>query len=148
MQPSILWYLFDFRHVCIERQSVTWQHQLQPSIFFYGTIIISRQHLSWTKYISKAMCFFTTLTVAIHYRSIVDSKKFEGYFFIWGNQLQPCFFKGAFLFHRTTYSNVYWKSVLFNARKHLQSSHSFMVNVFIWQFHNSNCSCPLWTVIF
>ena len=28
---------------------------------------------------------------------------------------------------------------LLNARKHLQSFHSFMVNVLIWQFHNNNC---------
>ena len=35
-----------------------------------------------------------------------------------------------------------------NARKHLQSSHSFMVNVLIWQFCNSNYSYSLITVIF
>ena len=35
-----------------------------------------------------------------------------------------------------------------NARKHFQNFHSFMVNVLIWQFHNSNCSYSLITVIF
>ena len=35
-----------------------------------------------------------------------------------------------------------------NARKHLQSSHSVMLNVIIWQFHNSNCSYSLIAAIF
>ena len=35
-----------------------------------------------------------------------------------------------------------------NARKHLQSSHSFMLNVLIWKFHNSNCSYLIITAIF
>ena len=35
-----------------------------------------------------------------------------------------------------------------NARKHLQSSHSLMVNVLIWQFHNGDCSYLLCTVNF
>ena len=29
---------------------------------------------------------------------------------------------------------------MLNTQKDLQRSHSFMVNVLIWQFHNSNCS--------
>ena len=35
--------------------------------------------------------------------------------------------------------NFVWKVF----EKHLQASHSFMGNVLIWQFHNSNCSHPL-----
>ena len=38
--------------------------------------------------------------------------------------------------------------IVLNVRKHLQSFNSFMVNVLIWQFHNSNCSYSLITVIF
>ena len=35
-----------------------------------------------------------------------------------------------------------------NAQKDLQRSHSFMVNVLIWQFHNSNCSFLFFWVFF
>ena len=30
LEPTILWYLFDSRHVYVERQFVIWQRQLQP----------------------------------------------------------------------------------------------------------------------
>ena len=53
---------------------------------------------------------------------------------------KPCSFKVAYLFHRTSCSNFFLKSTMLNAQKDLQRSHSFMVNVLIWQFNNSNCS--------
>ena len=44
---------------------------------------------------------------------------------------KPCSFKVAYLFHRTSCSNFFFKSTVLNAQKHLQRSHSFIVNVLI-----------------
>ena len=43
--------------------------------------------------------------------------------FIWVKPLQPCCFKGVYLFHRTSCSNLCLKSIVLNARKHFQLSH-------------------------
>ena len=43
------------------------------------------------------------------------------------------------VFHRTSCSKFCLESTLLNAQKHLQPTRSSMVNVLIWQFHNSNC---------
>ena len=53
---------------------------------------------------------------------------------------KPCSFKVAYLFHRTSYSNIFLKSTVLNAQKHLQRFYSFIVNVLIGQFLNSSCS--------
>ena len=37
-------------------------------------------------------------------------------------------------------ANFFLKSTVLNAQEHLQRSHSFIVNVLIWQFLNSSCS--------
>ena len=58
--------------------------------------------------------------------------------FISGKPLWSCYFKGTYLFHRTSCNNCFLKSTVLNDCKHLQRFHSFMVNVLIWQFHNSN----------
>ena len=47
-------------------------------------------------------------------------ENFKGIVFVWG---RPCSFKGAYLFHRTSFNNFC-----------LHPSHSFMVNVLIWKF--------------
>ena len=44
------------------------------------------------------------------YKSVVESRKFEGY----------CSFKGAYFFHRTSCSNFCSKSTELNTRKHLR----------------------------
>ena len=44
---------------------------------------------------------------------------------------KPCSFKVAYLFHRTSCSNLFLKSTVLNAQKHLQRFHSFIVNVLI-----------------
>ena len=62
----------------------------------------------------------------------------SGLWLIW--ELQPCSFKGVSLFYVTSCSNFCLESTVLHAQKHLQLSHSFMVNVLIWQFSSSNCS--------
>ena len=54
-------------------------------------------------------------------------KKLKGTF-IWGKSLNPCSFKDAYLFHRTSSNNFCLKSPLLNGQKHIQRSHSFMMN--------------------
>ena len=55
-----------------------------PAIhFFYDRVIISREHLKWS--ICQGHCvYFTALAAVIHYnkRSVVDSRKFEGYVYL------------------------------------------------------------------
>ena len=62
--------------------------------------------------------------------------------FIWWKPLWSCSFKGNYLFHKTSCSNICLKSVVLNVRKHLKPCHSFMMNKLIWQFHNSSSSYP------
>ena len=54
----------------------------------YGRVIISREHLKWS--ICQGHCiYFTALAAVIHNnkRSVVDSRKFEGYKFSWWKPL-------------------------------------------------------------
>ena len=96
-----------------------------PAIhFFYDSVIISWEHLK------KSTCqrnyvYFTTLFATIHYykRSVVDSKK----------RWRICLFQenhcGPALLKVSIYSTkLVAISTAFNAQKHLQRSHSFMVN--------------------
>ena len=54
--------------------------------------------------------------------------------FIWGKPLEPCSFKGAYLFHRTSCSNTCLKSAVLNVGKYLQPPHSLLVNMLICNF--------------
>ena len=59
--------------------------------------------------------------------------------FIWGKPLQHCCSKDAYLFHGTSCSNFCLKTTVFeNARKHMRTFNSLMVNVLIWQYYNRN----------
>ena len=90
-----------------------------PAIyFFYGSVIISREHLKQSTY--QGLCvYFTTLVAAVHYnkRSLVDSRKFEGYVY-WKKNIVALLFKGAYLFHRTNCSNFCLRSTALNTRKY------------------------------
>ena len=64
-------------------------------------------------------------------------KNLKGTVFVCGKRLQPCFFQGTYLFHRTKCINFC-----------LQPFHSFIANVLIWQIYNINSSYPLIKIIF
>ena len=76
-----LWYLLDFRHVYILKDSI----YLTTSIaaihpFFYGTNIISWEHLKRSICQGHWVCFTTLITVFQYNKwSVVDSRKFEEY---------------------------------------------------------------------
>ena len=96
-----------------------------PAIhFFYDSVII------WWEHLKKSTCqrncvYFTTLFATIHYykRSVVDSRK----------RWRICLFQenycGPALLKMPIYcTDLVAISTAFNAQKHLQRSHSFMVN--------------------
>ena len=97
------------------------------SHFFYDSVVISREHLKQSTFQGNCV-YFIALLATIHYnkRSVVDSRKIEEYVYL--RKTIACSFKGANLFHRTSYNNASLKSNVLNAQKHLQRSHSFMVN--------------------
>ena len=92
--------------------------------FFYDSVIISREHLK------KPTCQrnsvnFTTLFATIHYykRSVVDSRKSWRICLFQENHCGPALLKVPI------YSaELVAISTPLNAQKHLQGSHSFMVN--------------------
>ena len=47
--------------------------------------------------------------------------------------MESCSFESAYLFHRTSCSNIYLKCTVLNVQKCLQPSHFFMVNLTISQ---------------
>ena len=96
-----------------------------PAIhFFYDSVIISREHLK--KSTCQRNCvYFTTLFATIHYykRSVVDSRKSWRICLFQENHCGPALLKVPI------YSiELVAISTAFNAQKHLQRSHSFMVN--------------------
>ena len=96
-----------------------------PAIhFFYNSVIISWEHLK--KSTCQGNCvYFTTLFATIHCnnQSVVDSRKnWREYLF----QENHC---GPALLEVPIYSTeLVAISTAFNAQKHLQRSHSFLVN--------------------
>ena len=98
-----------------------------PAIhFFCDSVIISRERLKKSK-----LCFFHNTFCSHPLPTITICGWFEKKLkcmFISGKPLWPCSFKGAYLFHRTSCNNFFLKSTVLNAQKHLQRSHSFMVN--------------------
>ena len=106
------------------KKFVSWRHHFQPSIFFYNSFIISQEHLK--KSASQEKCvYFTALFAAIHYNrwSVVDSRK----------SWRVCLFQenhcGPALLKVSIYSTeLVVISTAFNAQKHVQRSHSFMMN--------------------
>ena len=103
-------------------------------LFFYGTVIISWEHLK------RSICqghwvYFTTLIAILQKskRSVVDSRKFEGYCVYLKKAIVAMLCWGVCLFHRTSCSNFCLKSTLLNTRKHLQPFYSVMVNIFFFK---------------
>ena len=102
--------------------------------FFCNSVIISQEHLK--RFICQGHCvYFATLVATIH---IITSglwlirKKMNMFF--WGKLLYSCSFKGAYLFYRTSCSNICLKSAVLNARKYVQPPHCLFVNVLICNF--------------
>ena len=96
-----------------------------PAIhFFYDSVIISREHLK--KSTCQRNCvYFTTLFATIYYckRCMVDSRKSWRICLFQGNHCGPALLKVPI--YSTELVAI---STPFNAQKHLQRSHSFMVN--------------------
>ena len=96
-----------------------------PAIhFFYDSVIISREHLK--KSTCQRNCvYFTTLFATIHYykRSVVDSRKSWRICLFQENHCGPALLKVPI--YSTELVAI---STAFNAQKHLQRSHPFMVN--------------------
>ena len=95
-----------------------------PAIhFFYDSVVISREHLK--KSTCQRNCvYFTTLFATIHYmRSVVDSRKSWRICLFQENHCGPALLKVPI--YSTELVAI---STAFNAQKHLQRSHSFMVN--------------------
>ena len=124
--------MFLLNEVCYLKTSIAVIH------FFYGSVIILRQHLK------RSICqghyvYFITLVATIHVVAsglwlIKEHLNDMPYMFIWGKLLQPCSFKGACLFHRTSCTNICLKTTVLNALKYLQPPHSLLVNVLICNF--------------
>ena len=99
-------------------------------------VIISPEHLNWS-IMSKALCSQHLLQTSIVVSSLwLIRENLKGTLFIWGKPLQPWSFKGAYLFHRTKCNNFC-----------LYPPDCFMVNVLIWQVHNSNWSYSLLSIV-
>ena len=104
-----------------------------------GAAIISRDHLKWS--LCQGYCVYSPKLIApINYikwtcllQEILKVLNFKGIVFFGGKQLQSFFFKSVRLFHRTSCSNFCLKSTMLKA----------LAAIFC-QFHNSNCSYPLW----
>ena len=103
--------------------------------FLYNSVIISREHLK------RSICkgryvYFTTLVANIHIITsglwLIRGKLNN--MFIWGKPFQSCPFKGAYLFHWTSCSNICFKSAVLNVRKYLQPPHCLLVDVSICNF--------------
>ena len=115
-------------------KSVIWRHPLERFIFSVIVLLFHGKHLK--RFICQGHCvYFATLVATIH---IITSglwlirKKMNMFF--WGKLLYSCSFKGAYLFYRTSCSNICLKSAVLNARKYVQPPHCLFVNVLICNF--------------
>ena len=96
-----------------------------PAIhFFYNSVTTSREHLKKST-CQRSCVYFTTLFATIHYykRSVVDSRKSWRICLFQENHCGPALLKVPI--YSTELVAI---STAFNAQKHLQRSHSFMVN--------------------
>ena len=114
--------------------------------FFCNNVTISLEHVK--RSICQRHCFyFTTLVATIH---IITSglwliqEKLN--MFIWAKPLQPCSFKGAFLFHRTNCSKICFKKCCAKFTKVLATTPLFVGECVNVKFRNSNCSYSLTVV--
>ena len=100
-----------------------------PAIhFFYNSVIISREHLK--KSTCQGNCvYFTTLFATIHYNkwSVVDSRKSWRVCLFQENHCGPALLKVP-IYSTELVPITFLKSTVLNVQKHLQRSHSFLVN--------------------
>ena len=91
--------------------------------FFYDSVIILREHLKKSTCRGKCV-YFTTLFATVHYnkRSVFDSRKSWRTCLFQKNHCGPALLKVPI--YSTELGAI---STAFNAQKHLQRSHSFMV---------------------
>ena len=124
-------------------KSFRWQHHFLPSIF---SMIVSFFHMNaWGNPYVRITLFISQhlLQPSIIISGLWLIREKLKSMFISAKTLLSCSFKGTYLFHRTSCNNFCLWSTVLNAEKHLQRSHSFMMNVLIWQFHNSDCKYSL-----
>ena len=91
-----------------------YEREIAATYSFKFTVFLQKR-----KYSKRSICqghcvYFTTLVATIHYSSIVSSglrliRKKIKCMFIWGKPLQPCSFKGTYLFNRASCNNFFWK---------------------------------------
>ena len=96
-----------------------------PAIYFFcDSVSISREHLKKCT-CQRSSVYFTTLFATIHYckRSMVDSRKSWRICLFQENHCGPALLKVPI--YSTELVAI---STAFNAQKHLQRSHSFIVN--------------------
>ena len=120
---------------------------MQTFSFFCGSAIISWNHFKRSIY-QEHCVYFHLLQPSIITSDLWLIRQSLKSIIIWEKILRSCSFTGVYLLQRTSCSNFCLKSTVLNVWKHLQLSHFFMVNVLIWQFHNSNCSYSLCIVNF
>ena len=113
-------------------------HSSMGTVFFrraFGAMSSLYGMYLTTHFLFKMYCYIKGAFSVIYLSGIkkiwkkIDSRKFEGYYI----------YSRKKVFHRTSCSKFCLESTLLNAQKHLQPTRSSMVNVLIWQFHNSNC---------
>ena len=97
--------------------------------------------------ISRSPCLRLAAAIRYNKRSVIDSRKIEENVYF-RKIAVALLFKGAYLFHRTSCNTFCLKSMVLNEQRHLQSFQSFLINVLILQFHNSNCSYSISKVNF
>ena len=108
---------------------------LNKVCYLTTSVVISGEHLKLS--ICQGNCvYFTTRVATIH---IITSglwliREKLNNMFIWRKLLLPCSFKGAYIFPRTSCTNICLKSAVLNARKYFQSPHCLLVDVVIFNF--------------
>ena len=97
--------------------------------FFYDSVIILREHLKKSTCRGKCV-YFTTLFATVHYnkRSVFDSRKSWRTCLFQKNYCGPALLKVPIYSTELVAIFFFLKSTAFNAQKHLQRYHSFMVN--------------------
>ena len=108
------------------KKSVLRRHHFQPSVF---SMIVSLFHGStWSNpHVNETVLVYFTILFAIVYynkRSAIDSRKSWRVCLFEENYGSPA----SYLFNRTSCNIFCLKGTVLNAQKHLQRSHSFMVN--------------------
>ena len=140
-----LWYLLGFSNVCIERSLLFYDIDLLFN-FFDGTVIISREYLKQS--ISEGHCVSFTILATIHdnKRSVVDSRKCEGYVCLTeAFDCIPALLKVPIYSTKLVSVIFVWKCCVKSCKhtKVLAVTSFFVGECDNLQFHNSNCSFSL-----